>query len=413
MSSTYSTFKLATALQLAAKRQFKIFPLHNPRGSSSEWGCSCGNPKCDRVGKHPRIKNHLNRATSDPTQLINWWAKWQDANIGVVTGKQAGIFVLDEDGAIGAESLLKLEEMHGPLPETLTARTGDGRHLYFQYPDARIKTTNGKLAPGLDVKGENGSCNAPPSVHANGKTYQWVNAETPITVAPDWLLDLLTVEDVPADADSNKDVVTEGGRNAAIYAEVCDLFKTCKPEDVLKTALATNQRKCKPPLPDAEIRGVVASVAKTHRPSKAKPSEFSRSSRNPLYWFPFDVHSFLADQSIQTLTATQLGWRTRLMAFAWQSRGYLVNDADALFKLANADNKKQFRKSYRSALFDFEVVTHDGQSCLVNHAFAEQYAQKMDGWEQKRAAGRARADAKAAEAAKQKPEPVPMERRAA
>ena len=101
------------------------------------------------------------------------------------------------------------------------------------------------------------------------------------------------------------------------------------------------------------------------------------------------------------------------MAFAWQSKGYLVNDADALFILSNADNKKQFKKSYRKALYDFEVVTHDGQSCLVNHAFAEQYADKMVGWNQKREAGRARADAKAAEAAKQKSKPVPMKQEAA
>ena len=409
-STTYSTKMGASAFQLAAKRQFKIFPLHNPRGSSSDWGCSCRNLKCDRVGKHPRIKNHLNTATSDPAQLIEWWAKWQDANIGTVTGKKSGVFILDVDGDIGAESLKSLEENNSPLPVTLAAVTGKGKHLYFQYPDTRIKTSNGKLARGLDVKGENGSCNAPPSVHASGKVYEWLNAEAPIAAAPNWLLDLLTVEDVPT-ATSDSDMTPEGQRNEAMFAEVCAFFKTgASKESVLLSALEINRSRCKPPLPDVEIHGIVASVARTHRPSKAKPSKHSRSSRNPLYWFPFDVHSFLADQNIQTLTATQLGWRTRLMAFAWQSKGYLVNDDDTLFKLANADNKKQFKKSYLKALYDFEVVMHDGESCLVNHAFSEQYAEKMDGWNQKREAGRARAEAKAA---KQNSDVVLADRRAA
>jgi hypothetical protein len=65
------------------------------------------------------------------------------------------------------------------------------------------------------------------------------------------------------------------------------------------------------------------------------------------------------------------------MAFAWQSKGYLVNDADALFKLSIADNKKQFKQNYHKALFDFVTVKQDGQSFLVNHAFAAQYADKM------------------------------------
>ena len=239
-----------------------------------------------------------------------------------------------------------------------------------------------------------------------------MNAEAKIADAPNWLLDLLTVEDVRV-ADSDSDVIPEGQRNDAMYIEIGALFRTgARKEDVLRSALEINQTKCKPPLPDAEIRRMVASIAVTHRPSKAKPSKHSRSSRNPLYWFPFDVHSFLADQHAQILTPTQLGWRTRLMAFAWQNRGYLVNDADALFKLSNDDNKKRFKKSYRKALYDFEVVTHDGESCLVNHAFAEQYRDKMVGWNQKREAGRARADAKAAEAEKQKREAIPTETKA-
>ena len=411
-STTSSTTKLDAVLELA-KRSWDLFPQH----SVVNGGCTCGDSKCEHVAKHPIHKGWKTNATGATKQLTAWWTASPFANIGVKTGRAAYVIVLDVDGDIGAESLRKLEEKYGALPATLTSKTGNGQHFFFKHPGHKftiklsLKDCAKRLGPGLEVKadGKADCVTVPPSLHASGKPYAWMNAETPVADAPNWLLDLLTVEDVPTPA-SDSDVIPEGQRNDAMYAEVCALFKTCKPEDVLQSALEINRRKCSTPLPDAEIRRMVAGVAVTHRPSKAKPSKHSRSSRNPLYWFPFDVHAFLADQTIQTLSATQLGWRTRLMAFAWQSKGYLVDDFDALFKLSNADNRKQFRKSYRKALYDFEVVTHDGESCLVNHAFAEQYADKMVGWNQKREAGRARADAKAAEAAKQKREAIPTEK---
>jgi Bifunctional DNA primase/polymerase, N-terminal len=36
-------------------------------------GCSCGDPGCGPVGKHPRTRNGLHDATRDPAQLVRWW----------------------------------------------------------------------------------------------------------------------------------------------------------------------------------------------------------------------------------------------------------------------------------------------------------------------------------------------------
>jgi len=401
------------ALELAT-RGWLIFPQHTMvKGELDKSECSCGKRGCSHQAKHPRIKKWQDNATCDAATITEWLKEWPNANIGVKTGKSSRLLVIDQDGEKGAASLKKLEEKYGPLPATLRSITGRGKHFYFTHPGHLIKLTldacTEMLGPGLEIKsdGRADCVTAPPSIHASGKDYEWVDAKAPIVAAPDWLLDLLTVEDVRV-ADSDSDVIPEGQRNNRMYAEVCDLFKTGKQkDDVLKSAIQINQTKCKPPLPDVEIRGMVASVAVTHRPTYA--SDKARSSRNPLYWYPFDVMEFFGDQNVQTLTDFQLGWRTRLMAYAWQSRGYLVNDTDALFKLSGASSKPRFKKEMHKALFDFEVVTHDGQSCLVNHAMVQQHAEKMDGWKKKIEAGRARAKAKGQEAEKHKTEGLPTE----
>ena len=45
----------------------------------------------------------------------------------------------------------------GPLPETLEAKTGKGRHLYFKKTtDTKIPSTNGVIAKKIDVKADGG-----------------------------------------------------------------------------------------------------------------------------------------------------------------------------------------------------------------------------------------------------------------
>jgi Bifunctional DNA primase/polymerase, N-terminal len=97
----------AAALAYAA-RGFRVLPLHHPlqipsRSQSGGVGCSCGDPGCGPVGKHPRTRNGLHDATADPDRLARWWQRWPNANIGLVTGELAD--VLDVDGPTGRAAL--------------------------------------------------------------------------------------------------------------------------------------------------------------------------------------------------------------------------------------------------------------------------------------------------------------------
>lgn len=104
-------------------------------------------------------------ATCDEAMLTGWFDNYPDANIGIACGQRSGIVVLDVDaGHGGYESLTKLIEKYGALPETPVSKTGSGgEHIIFKYPaGVDIRNSAGKLGPGLDVRANGGYIVAPP-----------------------------------------------------------------------------------------------------------------------------------------------------------------------------------------------------------------------------------------------------------
>jgi putative DNA primase/helicase len=336
--------KMEALLQLIDSGM-RVIPLHHPTNN----GCSCRKPDCKSIGKHPRLKIWAGNASANPEQIRAWWTKWPQGNVGVVTGSISAAFVVDVDGFKGEESVRKLETKYGPLPATLTAITGRGRHLYFQHPGIPVKNSAGRLGMGLDVRADGGFVVAPPSVHVSGKQYVWTDADAEISKAPNWLLDLITVEDVPT---SSGELIPEGKRTDTLYNESCSLFRAGVPKStVMATILALNAQRCSPPLPKSEVTAIVSRVAKTNKPAKSRSS-----ATNPLRWYPHDTTNFLTNQNILTLTPCQLGWRTRLLNYAWPERGRLINDPAKLAILANEQSKKKFVADIGKTLFDFEPV---------------------------------------------------------
>jgi hypothetical protein len=88
-----------------AERGWLVMPLHSIQGES----CTCGKPDCHSPGKHPRTAHGLKDASTDQQQVAAWWREWPDANVGIVTGTESGIVVIDIDGQRGIASLDALE----------------------------------------------------------------------------------------------------------------------------------------------------------------------------------------------------------------------------------------------------------------------------------------------------------------
>jgi hypothetical protein len=132
--------------------------------------------------------------TRHPMEIERDFRRWPDAGVGIPTGKVNGIFVVEADtveghGVDGLAGLKTLESRHGRLPSTLTAQSPSGSiHQYFNWPGEKIKNSDGKLAPGVDVRGDGGMVVAPPTRTEKG-VYRWLN-DAPIADAPPWLIKL-------------------------------------------------------------------------------------------------------------------------------------------------------------------------------------------------------------------------------
>jgi hypothetical protein len=224
---------------------------------------------CAARGKMPLLKRWPALASSDLAVIQEWDAENPECNWGVATGPESGVFVLDVDGKAGRASLAALEAQHGPLPVTLTSKTGradGGEHRWFNCPaDREIRGSVGKLGEGLDIRAAGNYAIVPPSIHPSGRPYQWLCPEQPVADAPSWLFDLVSGE---TRRDRNPlaariDVLIKGERNDGLARYAGWLRrKGAELPELEEKLLADNARRCQPPLDDKDVRRIAASIAR-------------------------------------------------------------------------------------------------------------------------------------------------------
>jgi hypothetical protein len=170
-----------------AARKWRVIPLHEMRGQS----CTCHfGAACRTPAKHPRIKAWEKAASTDVTQITQWWHRYPTANVGIVTGADSGIVVIDTDPRHGgAINLDELQRMYAALPETPQVLTGGGgTHDYFACTEVLPSCD---LAHGIQFQTENHLVVAPPSLHASGKLYAWEASlepeDIPLAPLPAWV----------------------------------------------------------------------------------------------------------------------------------------------------------------------------------------------------------------------------------
>jgi putative DNA primase/helicase len=156
----------------AAKAKFRVFPV-------------------TPASKIPAIKDWQANATSGAKTVKRLWRHHPNANIGVVTGGEPGLFVLDVDGDEGRASLEALEQDFGRLPPTVAVCTPRGSHYYFRGCEP-MRNSAGKLGPGLDGRGDGGYVIGAGSVSGQGAPYRYVKGHSPddvdIAAIPAWLV---------------------------------------------------------------------------------------------------------------------------------------------------------------------------------------------------------------------------------
>lgn len=219
----------------------------------------------DRATKRPAVewKAFQDRPPSE-AEIRACQRNKPSANIGMATGHLSGVVVVDCDSEVSITRFIK------SYPEALGTRqvqTGRGRHFYFQHCDG-IRNDAGKLlGAGIDVRGEGGFVVVPPSRHANGKQYQYINRNRPIAL-PEQLKGVLAGQSRNRDPQGSGPVLVEqpiqdGQRNNALTAMTGAMRRKGMGEEAMAAALKVeNQLRCQPPLPEVEVDKIAASIAR-------------------------------------------------------------------------------------------------------------------------------------------------------
>ena len=181
---------LCTAALGFAQRGWLVFPAH-----------STGLKKSHKAAKYSNGRQW--GKTDDLDEIRANWLRWPNANVGIVTGVDSKVFVVEADTLEGHKvdgiaSLRALEAKHGKLPPTLMAESPTGSlHYYFNWPPkGTINNSTSLIGPGIDVRGQGGMVLGPPSVRPGVGVYRWLS-QNAIADAPQWLIKLTVKVDTP------------------------------------------------------------------------------------------------------------------------------------------------------------------------------------------------------------------------
>lgn len=157
--------------------------------------------------KIPRLKSwkEYQHALVPDAQFEAWYGhdgEFHDSyDMGMLTGTASGnILMIDldiyKDGGENAarwwQSILAVHNNGMSLDTWRQATGGGGRQMFFLYPPRWKYAVNAKTDLNVDIRCQGGFAVLPPTRHASGNAYTWMDGcapwELPIALAPDWLL---------------------------------------------------------------------------------------------------------------------------------------------------------------------------------------------------------------------------------
>jgi hypothetical protein len=224
--------------------------------------------------KVPLTKHGAHDATSDPEQVLKWWAQWPNANIGITLG---GLVVVDIDPRNGGDA----SNLPHELPITCFARSGGGgsHHLYRSPDGVRY---DAHPATGIDVKAGPGVyIVVEPSIHPSGQKYCWLDETEPWAMqpapAPEWLKKR---EQQATSAPASHGSIAEGGRNDSLARMAGSMRRRGMTQEAIEAALLVeNTIRCSPPLQREEVQRIASSVSRY--PAEPENHEMQRSTSRP------------------------------------------------------------------------------------------------------------------------------------
>jgi putative DNA primase/helicase len=215
------------ALYYAAKLNLPIIPVCPPdhQGMSQKHQDTCTSP-----GKRPLIKAWQKAKSPTHQQINKWFSKNEHLNLGLVLGRASNIIAIDRDGEDGDKYLKEMSK--GDLPKTWQFTTpGGGMRYLYAIPDGlRLqkysKASSTEVHSECALLGEGQMTVLPPSVHVNGKRYEWCEGHHPseieIAQAPSWMIKLMSRN--KASFSSSEEFSSQAEETLEILARRCPRF---------------------------------------------------------------------------------------------------------------------------------------------------------------------------------------------
>jgi hypothetical protein len=176
--------------------------------------------------KRPITENGFKNAATDHARIMAMFERPGAALIGMPTGSISGLVVVDIDIRSDRTGMDWLNLNADALPETRTHKTrSGGLHLVFRAPlDVRIRNSAGRLAPGVDVRGEGGYVILPPS-----PGYEIADATDPAEM-PLWLINACVPPQTAQPVAERKAPRADGGSayGLAALAKECDAIRSAR-----------------------------------------------------------------------------------------------------------------------------------------------------------------------------------------
>lgn len=171
--------------------------------------------------KRPVVETGFKAATRDTATIAVQFSRSAATMIGVPTGIASGLLAIDVDIKEGKDGRRWLEANKGDLPETRTHATrSGGLHLIFRMPpNVEIRNSAGRLAPGVDVRGEGGYIIVPPS-----PGYTEADPTDPAPM-PEWLIKACMRQETTYEVRQRQIVPHEKYVQAAIDNEVLAVMR--------------------------------------------------------------------------------------------------------------------------------------------------------------------------------------------
>lgn len=130
----------------------------------------------------------MHAATRSEVQIRAWAESGQLGNLGVATGAESNLIVIDLDDSALEDELGQIANAQTALRETVRYRTPRGLHIYYRYRPG-LRNTVRLAGTALDVRTDGGYVVVPPSRVADD--YRWEAGrapwQQPVAPLPDWL----------------------------------------------------------------------------------------------------------------------------------------------------------------------------------------------------------------------------------